>query len=338
MLQWVTAYIDKNSQDWEKSRITRIEKEKRVLEKWDSLARQEKQDEIMLIREAEKAERQENQESKDKKKRKEKLEKAAIRSSSWKVWRETKKPEIEVESTDQNQTHPHLVEENKSTRKPAAETIKASKPIKIQQSKLNYNKPIAKYKQNQNHNPKVRQGEKIRTKPKTKVNISPPNLPLADKPVKQEIQEQLAEKSKPENQEPEIKKLFPIFLKYEPEKTTTTDLMQPSKKLSPEKLAEKHEVKKLFPIFSKPANQKSIETGCSPAQPKTKSKTKPKLDQNLAPNIKQFMLRKVRNSESMPDTRARSENGEDRDVPAPLVYTCTQPRNGGTKHVTQNTT
>ena len=91
MLRWVTNYIDKNSQDWEKSRIARIEKEKKVLEKWDSLARQEKQDKIMLIREAEKAERQENQESKDKNKRKQKLEKAAIRSSSWKVWREAKK-------------------------------------------------------------------------------------------------------------------------------------------------------------------------------------------------------------------------------------------------------
>ena len=82
MLRWVTSYIDKNSQDWEKSRIARIEKEKKVLEEWDRLARQEKLDEIMLVREAEKAERQENPESEDKKKRKDKLEKAAKRLSS----------------------------------------------------------------------------------------------------------------------------------------------------------------------------------------------------------------------------------------------------------------
>ena len=47
MLRWVTEYIDKNKSYWETRRITRIENEKKALEQWDKLARQEKMDEII---------------------------------------------------------------------------------------------------------------------------------------------------------------------------------------------------------------------------------------------------------------------------------------------------
>ena len=50
MLRWVTTYIDKNISDWEKSRIRRIENEKKAIERWENLARQEKMDEIMMVR------------------------------------------------------------------------------------------------------------------------------------------------------------------------------------------------------------------------------------------------------------------------------------------------
>ena len=66
--------------------------------------------------------------------------------------------------------------------------------------------------------------------------------------------------------------------------------------------------------------------------PKSRLKNKVELDQKLAPNIKSFMQRKViTKDESMPSARARAVPGENRDVPTSLVYTCTQPHNGGGK-------
>ena len=254
------------------------------------------------------------------------------------MWREVRKPEVETKY----QTQPKLVEEEICTQKPAIETNKPRNTIKIQQSKLKYNGPISKYKQNQK--PKInnrwkmqqaKQNHENKTQPKLvpsqKEPTVPKLVPTPEKPDEPTVPIQDT-KPKPENidRKPEQRKLFPIFSNTRPEK-----VIVPIQEIKPkpDEVDKKPEDRKLFPIFSKPTKPDA------PVKTKTKTKKKTELDQNLAPNIKHFLQSKVRTrSESMPDTRARATLGENSDVPEALVYTCTQPQNGGTRHVDQKTT
>ena len=112
-----------------------------------------------------------------------------------------------------------------------------------------------------------------------------------------------------------------------PEKPVVAVQLEDTQK--PEKLEIKPEIKKLFPIFSKTTKPEIKE---KPPKSRTRLKKKHELDQKLATSIKSFMQRKVvTKDESMPSARAKTVPGENRDVPTPLVYTCTQPHNGGGK-------
>ena len=293
MLRWVTSYIDKNKSDWEKRKIVRIEKEKKVLEEWDRLARQEKMDEIMLIREAERAERQETQGFKDKKT--EKIEKATRKSVSWKVWRENPDPDVdkEPEIADSPKTQPNLVKNEQS------EQIQPLK-IKIQQSKLAPNrnttrlKPkntIAKYKHQQNTAWKP--NKKIQLKVNTRKTTTQPKL-----------------------------------VPEEPEKRTQLKPTQishtPTIETKPEQIG------KVFSIFQKSTSREKPAPLPTAKKKIPSTKEKPKIDPKLAPSIKLFFLQKQTvPSESTPDARARPVNSDDPDVPDIPVYTCTQPQNGG---------
>ena len=108
--------------------------------------------------------------------------------------------------------------------------------------------------------------------------------------------------------------------------------------LTRENVQKPKQTEKLFQIFEKTIEKPTpLTTITKKKDPKTDRKTK--LDPKLAPSIKSFFMKKQTDqSESTPSACARTVDCYNPGLPGNLAYTCTQPQNGGKKHVNLETT